>query len=237
MASPVAKHGNRAVSSRTGSADVLEALGVDTSLNAEQASAIFRQNGFAFLMAPSHHPAMRHGASARRELGVRTIFNCLGPLANPAGASHQLLGAYDDALRPILARTLLALGCVRAWVVRGVDGMDEMSPYGNTRVTQLDGGSLSERVVKPADFGLQPSPPGACQGGNADENAEAIRQILSAKPHPARNAVILNAAAALVVARNLDEKAAATRARKLIDTGSALQKLHELKAATQAATS
>ena len=173
-------------------------------------------------MAPTHHPAMRHGGVARRELGIRTIFNCLGPLANPARATHQLLGAYDDALRPVLAETLGHLGVRRAWVVRGADGLDEISPYGPTRVTELDQGRLRERVIEPADFGLAPSPVGAARGGDASENAAAIRQVLAGEQHPARDAFILNAAAAIVVARDLPLREAAELARDALDSGRAL---------------
>ena len=221
----VAKHGNRAVSSRAGSADVLEALGIPTDLPAERAGTLLDEVGIAFLMAPTHHPAMRHGGVARRELGIRTIFNCLGPLANPARATHQLLGAYDDALRPVLAETLRHLGVTRAWVMRGADGLDEVSPYGPTRVTELDGGELSEHVIRPEDFGLRPSPEGAARGGDANENAEAIRQVLAGRDHPARDAFILNGAAAIVVANDLPFREAADLARDVIDSGKALDLL------------
>lgn len=231
---PVAKHGNRAVSSRAGSADVIEALGLPVDLPAEAGSALLEEVGIAFLMAPTHHPAMKHGGVARRELGIRTIFNCLGPLANPARATHQLLGAYADDLRPVLARALARLGVVRAWVVRGEDGLDELSPYGPTRVTELDAGALRERVVAPEDFGLAPSPPDAARGGDARDNARAIEAILSGKPHPARDAVLLNAAAALVVADALTPKAALARAREVVDGGAAFERLEAWRRAARA---
>ena len=228
----VAKHGNRAASSRAGSADVLEALGVRTDLPASAAAPLLRQLGIAFLMAPTHHPAMRHGGVARRELGIRTIFNCLGPLANPARATHQLLGAYDDALRPVLATTLGALGVTRAWVVRGEDGLDEVSPCGATRVSCLDALQVTERVIRPADFGLPECEASAIAGGSADDNALAIEQVLENRPHPATDALVLNAAAALVVAEGLEPRAAAQRARDALASGRALALLERWRRAT-----
>jgi anthranilate phosphoribosyltransferase len=230
----VAKHGNRAVSSRAGSADVLEALGIPTDLPASAARAILDEVGIAFLMAPTHHPAMRHGGVARRELGIRTIFNCLGPLANPARATHQLLGAYDDALRPVLAEALGALGVRRAWVVRGADGLDEVSPSGLTRVTELDGGRLTELTVHPHDFGLEPLSAEAIAGGDAEHNARALERVLAGEPHPARDGFVLNAAAALVVADELEPRAAAERAREAIDSGRARATLARWRTAASA---
>ena len=200
---PVAKHGNRAVSSRAGSADVLEALGVALDVPPAAQAGILRATRIAFLFAPAHHPAMRHGGVARRELAVRTIFNALGPIANPARATHQLLGTYDDALRGVLASTLGALGSRHAWLVRGEDGLDEVSPFAPTRVAVLAGGAVSERTVTPEDFGLPRSPPGALAGGDAAQNAVALRAILGGAEHPARDAVILNAAAALGWSRSV----------------------------------
>ena len=175
---PVAKHGNRAVSSRAGSADVLEALGLPLDVPPERQADVLREVGIAFLFAPAHHPAMRHGGVARRELGIRTIFNVLGPLANPARATHQLLGAYDDALRPVIARTLAELGTARAWVVRGEDGLDEVSPTTATRVSELARGVIVERTVTPEDFGLPRVHSEALRGGDAADNARAIEAIL-----------------------------------------------------------
>lgn len=230
----VAKHGNRAVSSRAGSADVLEALGIPLELGASDAGVLLGEVGITFLMAPAHHPAMRHGGVARRELGVRTIFNCLGPLANPARASHQLLGAYDDALRPILARTLARLGSERAWVVRGADGLDEVSPHGVTRVSRLQGGVIDELEIHPEDFGLAPSPRGATQGGSADDNARALGAILAGEAHPARDALLLNAAAALVVALDLPPRDARARAQEALDSGAAAHTLERWRRAARA---
>ncbi len=232
---PVAKHGNRAVSSRAGSADVLEALGVPVDVPASAAVEVLREANIAFLMAPAHHPAMRHGGVARRELGIRTIFNVLGPLANPARATHQLLGAYDDALRPVLAETLHALGVTRAWVVRGADGLDEVSPFGATRVTELSAdGTLTEHVIAPEDFGLAPSAPGAVAGGDAAHNAGVLERVLSGEPHPATDAFVLNAAAALVVADSLAPRAAVDRVRQALAAGDAMHTLERWRAAVAA---
>jgi len=222
---PVAKHGNRAVSSRAGSADVLEALGIPIDLPPTAAKQVLIEANITFLMAPVHHPAMKHAVLARRELGIRTIFNCLGPLANPARATHQLLGAYDDALRPILAATLRALGTQRAWVVHGSDGLDEISPYAPTRVTELDGQTLTELVIAPEDFGLSPSMAGAAAGGDAAANARVLELVMAGEAHPALDAFILNAAAALIVAEKLAPRAAADRIREVIASGAAQRTL------------
>jgi anthranilate phosphoribosyltransferase len=231
---PVAKHGNRAVSSKAGSADVVEALDIPLDVPPTEAAAVLRETGIAFLMAPAHHPAMRHAAAARQQLGIRTIFNCLGPLANPARATHQLLGAYDDALRPVLAQTLRALGTRRAWVVRGADGLDELSPFGPTHVTELNDGRVAERVVRPEDFGVAPSPAGAVDGGDAANNAQALQAVLAGEPHPATDAFVLNAAAALVVADGLELKEAARRARDTLTSGAALAMLQRWREAARA---
>jgi anthranilate phosphoribosyltransferase len=234
---PVAKHGNRAVSSQAGSADVLEALGIPLDVEPTQAASVLRECGIAFLMAPAHHPAMRHGGVARRELGIRTIFNCLGPLANPARATHQLLGAYDDGLRRVLASTLCALGVERAWVVHGRDGLDEISPHGPTRVTSLAAGKLEELEVAPEDFGLEPLSDGAAAGGDAVHNAAVLRRILAGEPHPARDAFVLNGAAALVVAKGLAPKAATALVSEIMASGRALDTLeHWQRTASQRRT-
>jgi len=234
---PVAKHGNRAVSSRAGSADVLQALGISLEVPVERAADVLRTVNIAFLLAPLHHPALRHAAVARKELGVRSIFNCLGPLANPAGATHQLLGAYDDRLRSILAETLLALGSKRAWVVHSEDGLDELSPFGPTRVTELSDGKLTERIVTPEDFGLKRSAAGAILGGEASDNARVLEQVLSGATHPSRDAFVLNAAAALVVAQRLEPKQAAQQAADAIDSGKARRKLQQWRETSTEAAS
>lgn len=231
---PVAKHGNRAVSSRAGSADVTSALGIPIDGPADAASRVLVEANITFLMATTHHPAMRHAAPVRKELGVRTLFNCLGPLANPARATHQLIGAFSDDLRPILAKTLRQLGTVRAWVVRGEDGIDEVSPYSSTRVTILDQGRISEMTITPGDFGLAVSPPGAAAGGTAEENARIIETVLSGQEHPARNAFVLNAAAALVVAEDLPMRLAAEKALAAVTSGQALAALQRWRDAALA---
>jgi anthranilate phosphoribosyltransferase len=222
---PVAKHGNRAMSSQTGSADVLEALGIPVDLAPELAGEVLVESGITFLFAQAHHPSMRHAAQARKELGVRTIFNCLGPLANPAHATHQLLGAPDERLRPIMASVLASLGVARAWVVRGENGLDEMSPCGPTRVSAVSGGAVTELVVGPEDFGLEPIPIEALRGGNAAFNAGVLEAVLSNEPHASLNGFLLNAAAALVVVEGLAPKEATARAHDLVKTGAARRQL------------
>jgi anthranilate phosphoribosyltransferase len=231
---PVAKHGNRSVSSQCGSADVVEALGIPIDVPTEAQAEVLREARIAFLMAPAHHPALKHAAQARRELGVRTIFNALGPLVNPARSTHQLVGVYEDRLRPIVARALGTLGGVRAWVVRGEDGLDEVSPCGPTRVSELAGGRVTERTIRPEDFGLAPMALGDIAGGDARANAAAIATILEGKAHPAREAVVLNAAAALVAAGlEEDPRRAALRARAAIDEEKAARVLDAWRAAAR----
>ncbi|WP_394827516.1 anthranilate phosphoribosyltransferase [Pendulispora albinea] len=230
----VAKHGNRSVSSRCGSADVLEALGVPTDIPPSLQAEVLAEVGIAFLFAPAHHPALKHAAQARRELGVRTIFNAIGPLANPARATHQLVGVYDDALRPVMARALARLGVRAAWVVRSDDGLDEMSASSATKVTELtEDGTFVERVVVPEDFGLERRGRETFAGSTAEENARAILTILRGEPHPATDAVVLNAAAALVVAGVArDPKDAAACAREAIVSGKAIAVLEAWRRAT-----
>jgi anthranilate phosphoribosyltransferase len=198
---------------------------------ADRHAAVLREAGITFLFAPTHHPAMKHAATTRRELGIRTIFNVLGPLANPARATHQLLGTYDDALRPVMAETLRALGTRRAWVVRGEDGADEVSPSGPTRVTELDGDRLRERIVTPEDFGLSRVGTSSVAGADCAANARAIESILRGEPHAARSAVVLNAAAAAVVARGGDPKEATARVEEALASGRAFATLERWRAA------
>lgn len=222
----VAKHGNRAVSSQAGSADVLEALGVQIDLTPTQVQRCIEEVGIGFLFAPSHHAAMRHAAPVRRELGIRTLFNLLGPLSNPASATHQVVGVYDASRVEQLAEALGSLGLTAAWVVHGEGGLDEVSPSGPTRVAQLRDGKVSTFEVTPHDFGLSGVPMEALRGGDAVRNAEIIREVLAGEPGPARVAVVLNAAAALcVVGAAADPAAAAELAAKAIDSGKALQTL------------
>ena len=224
----VAKHGNRAVSSQCGSADVLEELGVQLNVDANAQGEILRDVHMAFLFAPAHHPALKHGGQARRELGIRTIFNALGPLANPALANMHLLGAYSHEIRPILAHTLHLLGTQRAWVVRGDDGLDEVSPCSTTRVTELNNGTITERTLHPSDFGLPVMAIEDLAGGDRKINAGMISQVLNGVHHPARPAVILNSAAALCVAKNMAPREGATMATDAIDSGKALAVLRSL---------
>jgi anthranilate phosphoribosyltransferase len=226
---PVAKHGNRAATSRAGSADVLEAMGIPLDVPGSRQGEVLGDARIAFLFAQAHHPAMRHANPVRRELGVRTLFNCLGPLANPAGATHQLVGAYDDVIRPILAGALLELGSTRAWVVRSEDGLDEMSPFAPTRISEVADGKLREFSLSPEDFGLPRSPAGAIAGADPAHNARILERILRGDDHPARDAILLNAAAGLVVALGIEPKAATERARDALKSGAAFEALGRLR--------
>lgn len=222
---PVAKHGNRAASSRTGSADVLEALGIPLDLSPKHSAELLREVGIAFLLAPAYHPAMRHAGQVRKELGIRTLFNSLGPLCNPAGATHQLLGAAEESMRSILAQTLRELGTTRAWVVRGTDGLDEISPCATTRIAVVTPASVTEMEIAPEDFGIGRLSMDALRGGDAAENASALEHVLSGRPHPATDAFVLNAAAALVVADDLLPKAATDRIRGVLGSGAGARTL------------
>jgi anthranilate phosphoribosyltransferase len=228
---PVAKHGNRSVSSQCGSADVIEALGGRLDVAPDAQAGVLREAGFAFLLAPAHHPALKHAGEARRELGVRTIFNALGPLANPARATHQLVGVYADELRPIVARALGDLGVVRAWVVRSTDGLDEVSPDATTRVSMLENGRVEEREVSPATFGVAPSPLARAAGKTARDNADAVTAILRGDAHPGADAVRINAAAALVVADGVAPEEAYRRAAASLAKGEPHRALESWKAA------
>lgn len=218
----VAKHGNRAVSSRSGSADVLEALGVALVDDPAEAARDLEELSIAFLFAPAFHGALRHAAPVRRELGLRTFFNLLGPLANPAAATHQLLGVYDGARVRALAEVLDGLGVRGAWVVHGDSGLDEVDPSGPTRVAVLADGRVDERVVEPLDFGLEPVALEAIAGGEAAHNAAITRSVLAGEASAPRVATLLNAAAGLCAAGlEGDPRAAAERAAEAIDSGRA----------------
>jgi anthranilate phosphoribosyltransferase len=234
---PVAKHGNRAASSRSGSADVLAALGIPIDLPAGVQGGLLARNNIAFLFAQAHHPAMKHANPARRELGVRTIFNVLGPLANPARATHQLVGAFSDGVRGLMARALRELGTRSAWVVHSEDGLDEISPHAPTRVSVVTPDQVQERVVSPEDFGLTRSPPGALAGGDPEYNAGVLRQILAGERHPARTALVLNAAASLAIARGLELRAATALAETSLASGAALETLETWRELARAAAS
>ncbi|MBN2808315.1 MAG: anthranilate phosphoribosyltransferase [Deltaproteobacteria bacterium] len=225
----VAKHGNRSVSSLCGSADVLQALGVNLDLTAAQVAASIRQIGIGFLFAPLLHGAMRYAIGPRREIGIRTIFNLLGPLTNPAGANVQLLGVYDSALTRTLAAVLAGLGENRAMVVHGAGGLDELSLAGANHIAWLKGGTIEELVLKPADAGLDEAPLSALRGGDAQANAALFRELLAGEKGPRRDIVLLNSAAVFVVAeRAADFHQGVELAAATIDSGSARQKLEEL---------
>jgi anthranilate phosphoribosyltransferase len=196
----VAKHGNRSVSSRCGSADVFEALGVKTAAPAATTERSLDEAGIAFLFAPSFHPSMRHAAGVRRELGLRTAFNLLGPLTNPARPQRQLVGVPRPELTELLARALAMLGSERAWVVHGADGLDEISTTGYTKVSECRDGVVNTFYVHPSDVGLPKASRGALAGGDAPVNAAIARAILNGEPGPRRDVVVLNAGAALLVA-------------------------------------
>ena len=231
---PVAKHGNRAATSRAGSADVLEAMGIPLDVPGARQAEVLSEARIAFLFAQTHHPAMRHVMPVRRELGVRTLFNSLGPLANPAGATHQLVGAFDDAIRPVLAGALAELGSTRAWVVRSEDGLDEMSPFATTRISEVSSGRVRELSLTPEDFGLKRSPAGAIDGADPAHNARVLESILKNEAHPARDAILLNAAAGLVVALDIEPKDATERARAALESGAAAESLQRLRRAANA---
>lgn len=231
----VAKHGNRAVSSKAGSADVLEALGVRIDLPAEAVQRCIEEVGIGFLFAPSHHAAMRHVAPIRRELGIRTVFNLLGPLANPASATHQVVGVFDPARVEQLAQALGALGLEAAWVVHGDGGLDEVSPCGPTRVAELQNGTVRTFEVTPKDFGVDAVSLDGLRGGDATENADIIARVLDGEPGSARVAVAMNAAAALCVAGvAANPKAGAERAAEALDSGAAARTLAQWAKYTQA---
>jgi len=194
----VAKHGNRAMTSRCGSADVLEALGARIDLTPEQVAECLERTGIGFMFAPAFHPAMKFAAGPRREIGVRTVFNILGPLTNPAGATAQVLGVAEPALAEKMAQVLGRLGCEHALVVYGEDGFDEVSVSAPTQVCELAGGSLRRYRVEPSELGLAPAAAQDVRGGSPEENAAALRRVLSGERGPLRDFTLLNAAAGLV---------------------------------------
>jgi anthranilate phosphoribosyltransferase len=228
---PVAKHGNRNLSSRSGAADALAQMGVDVMAGPEAAQRAMDEVGLCFMMAPMHHPAVAHVGPTRAELGTRTIFNVLGPLTNPAGVRFQLTGAYAaDLLRP-MAETLLALGSEAAWLVHGADGTDEVSIAGPTRVAALARGTVAEGEIHPEEAGLPVHPFEAVVGGAPEDNARALRALLGGAEGAYRDAVLLNAAAALVVTRRAaDLREGAAMAAESIDSGAARAKVEGLAA-------
>lgn len=233
---PVAKHGNRNLSSKSGAADALTELGLNVMVGPDVVERCLREAGIGFMMAPMHHPATRHVAPVRLELGTRTIFNILGPLTNPAGVRRQLSGAFSaDLIRP-MAETLGQLGSVRAWIVHGGDGTDELSIAAPSHVADLHGGVVREFTVAPDDAGLPWHPFEHLLGGTPAENAAALRALLQGQTGAYRDAVLLNAAAALVVAERAgDLKEGVEIARESIDSGAARSRLERLRQITPAA--
>ncbi|MBI2914467.1 MAG: anthranilate phosphoribosyltransferase [Firmicutes bacterium] len=222
----VAKHGNRSVSSRCGSADVLEALGARIDLSPAAVSECIESVGIGFLFAPTFHGAMKHAIGPRKEIGIRTVFNILGPLTNPAGADFQLLGVYAPGLLEVVARALMSLGTKKALVVHGNDGLDEISVSDSTMVCEVEDSRLRSYEVAPEDFGLQRAESSEVQGGTAEENAAHIRSVLAGVPGARRNIVLLNAAAALVAAQAAGDLPEGFRmAARSVDSGAAGSKL------------
>ena len=231
----VAKHGNRNLSSKSGAADALTELGLNVMIGPQAVERCLAEAGIGFMMAPMHHPATRHVMPVRSELGTRTIFNILGPLTNPAGVKRQLTGAFSDALIRPMAETLLTLGSEKAWLVHGSDGTDEITICGPTSVSAVENGAVRDFTVHPEDAGLAPHPFEAILGGTPTENAVAFRALLDGAKGAYRDAVLLNAAAALVVA----DKAGTLRdgvalAREAIDSGAAKAKVDALRRLTNA---
>ena len=230
----VAKHGNRSVSSRCGSADVVEALGVNISLRPDQVAECIDQAGIGFLFAPLLHQAMKRVMPARKELGIRTVFNLLGPLTNPAGASYQVLGVYSDHLTDLLARVLNELGTRRAFVVHGSDRMDEISNTGPTRISEVREGSVRTYRVTPADFGLPTASAQQLMGGSPRDNAAIIRSVLQGAKGPCRDVVLMNAAAAILACGKASSFTEGVKvAGESVDSGAAMARLTQLVALTE----
>ena len=227
---PVAKHGNRSFTSRSGSADVLEALGVTIDLTPEQMAEVLDQAGIVFMFAPLLHPAMRHVGPVRRALAIPTIMNILGPLTNPAGARRQVVGVADIRLLDLIPEALQELGHIRALVVHGTAGMDEVSPVGSTAVAELRDGVVERYTLDPSDLGMAPVEAAALAGGTPAENAAIIEGVLAGREGPARDAVVANAAAAILVAGLADSwGGAAETARRTLDDGKATEALEALR--------
>jgi anthranilate phosphoribosyltransferase len=225
----VAKHGNRSVSSLCGSADVVETLGISLELTPAQVARCIDEVGIGFLYAPLLHTAMKHVMPARREMGIRTVFNMLGPLTNPAGANAQVIGVYAPTLTEPLARVLAELGTVRAFVVHGADGLDEISNTGESRVSEVREGVVRTFTLKPQDFGLSRATIGDLRGGDREQNADIIRGILAGEDGPKRDIVLMNAAAALMAGgKARDLKDGAALAARAIDSGAARSTLDRL---------
>jgi anthranilate phosphoribosyltransferase len=233
----VAKHGNRAVSSVSGSADVLEALGLVLEQSPARIAESIDTVGFGFMFAPLHHPAMRHAAPVRRELGTRTIFNVLGPLTNPAGARAGVFGVYSAEVARTVADALVVLDSRRAFVVYGANGIDELSPAGPNLVLEVVDGAVRERMLDPAELGIPPCDPGVLAGGTPEENARTAREILSGLDGAKRHAVLLNAAGAIAAAGHAaDLREGLDCAREAVDSGRAAERLEELVAFSREST-
>ncbi len=227
----VAKHGNRAASSATGAADVLEALGFDLGLAPERIEESIDTLGFGFLFAQAHHPAMRHAGPVRRELAARTVFNVLGPLTNPAGARAQVVGVYDPSIARTLSDALVRLEARRAYVVHGAGGIDEISPAGPNLVCEVEGGTVREYELDPLDLGIPRCDPNDLRGGDPATNAQALRNVLAGEQGGHRSAVLLNAAGAIAAAGHAaDLREGLARATETIDSGAAAARLDELVA-------
>jgi anthranilate phosphoribosyltransferase len=225
----VAKHGNRAVSSNSGSADVLEALGFELELPAERIAESIDTLGFGFLFAPTHHPAMKHAAPVRKELAARTVFNVLGPLTNPAGARAQVVGVYSPDLVKTIAEVLAALGARRAFVVHGAGGIDELSPAGPNLVCEVVDGGVREREIDPLDLGVDRCLPEDLRGGSPEENAAAIREVFAGGNGGRRDAILLNAAGAIAAGGHAEDlREGLGIARKTVASGAAAERLEAL---------
>jgi anthranilate phosphoribosyltransferase len=231
----VAKHGNRAVSSASGSADVLEALGFELAQPPERIARSIDELGFGFLFAPAHHPAMRHAAAVRRELATRTVFNVLGPLTNPAGARAQIVGVYSPELVRTIAEVLAQLGARRAFVVHGAGGIDELSPCGPNHMCEVVDGGVRERTIDPEELGVERCSPEELRGGSPAENAQAIRDVFAGARGAAREAILLNAAGAVAAAGHADDlREGLELARTAVDSGAAAERLEQLVAFSRA---
>ncbi len=229
----VAKHGGRSVSSQSGSADVLEMLGVNVNLNAVQVAASIKQVGLGFMFAPNHHPAMKYAAPVRKELGMRTILNILGPLTNPAGAPNQVMGVFHADLVGIQARVLKELGSTHVMIVHGVDGLDEITLSGPTLVAELKRGFITEFKIEPKQFGMDTAPIEALTAADKGASAKMVRSVLDNQPGPARDIVLLNAGAAIYVSGVASDLwGGVAKARDAIESGGARKKLEELIAFT-----
>ncbi|HEY32989.1 MAG TPA: anthranilate phosphoribosyltransferase [Dehalococcoidia bacterium] len=232
----VAKHGNRAMTSSCGSADVLEALGVKIDLGPEGVQECLEKAGIGFMFAPVFHPAMKHAAGPRREIGIRTVFNFLGPLTNPAGAQTQVIGVSDAVFAPKMAQVLQRLGCRHALVTHGEEGLDEISICGSTKIWEVKGDSSSAYTIAPEECRLKRASIGDIKGGTVEENAKILRNILSGATGPARDVVLLNAAAGLVAGDLRQDIAGGVElAREVLESGAALQKLDDFIRISQSA--